>query len=154
MRTEREIAVRLFINNKFNTTYGKGLFRRAIFNGTIELRNPHTKFLIDLYQYPEWEALAKRDEQIDVIRKLQDTDMPDAKEFVFSWIIHYDPLTKIKTPVKGFVVYDQDANELYVNINSLEFGTVEEWTLKVHVCKAVGSNKPAVIATNVDLVAW
>jgi hypothetical protein len=154
MRTERKIAVRSFINDRFNTTYGKGLFRRAIFNGTIELRNPQCKFLIDIYQYPEWEAMAKNDDQIDIIRKLEDTEMPKAKELAFSWIVHYDPLTKVKTPVKGFVVYAQDSNELYVNIDSPEFNTVEEWTLKAHACKATGTNKPAVIATNVDLVAW
>ncbi len=31
-----EIAVRLFDNNTYGTTYGKGLYRRAVFNGTID----------------------------------------------------------------------------------------------------------------------
>lgn len=150
----REIAVRLFINEKFNTTIGKGLFRRAIYNGTIELRNPQTKFLIDMFEYPEWEALAKRDDQMTIINKLDGTDLPTAKGLVFSWLLHYDPLTKVKTPVDGYAVYSQDTNELHISINSPEFGTVEEWTLQVHSCKTMGDNKPAAIATNVDLVAW
>lgn len=150
----REIAVRLFINEKFNTTIGKGLFRRAIYNGTIELRNPQTKFLIDMFEYPEWEALAKRDDQMAVINKLDGTDLPTAKGLVFSWLLHYDPLTKVKTPVDGYAVYSQDTNELHICINSPEFNTVEEWTLAVHSCKATGANKPSLIATNVDLVAW
>ena len=44
----REIAVRGFMNEKFGSSYGKGLFHRAIFNGSVEIRNPYTKYLIDL----------------------------------------------------------------------------------------------------------
>ena len=43
----REIAVRGFINDKFNTTFGKGLFRRAVFNGSVEIRDPYSKYLVD-----------------------------------------------------------------------------------------------------------
>ncbi len=50
----RAIAVRGFINEKFNTTSGKSLFRRALFNGSIELRDPNQKYLVDYYTYPEW----------------------------------------------------------------------------------------------------
>ena len=39
----REIAVRGFMNEKFNTTFGKGLFRRAMFNGSVELGIPNQK---------------------------------------------------------------------------------------------------------------
>ena len=48
---EREIAVRGFMNEKFGTTFGKGLFHRAIYNGTVEVRDPYTKYLIDLFEY-------------------------------------------------------------------------------------------------------
>ena len=91
MSIERAIAVRLFINDKFNTTYGKSLFRKAIFNGMIELKDPKTKFLVDLYQYPKWEALAKNDMQMDTIRELANTDFPADESLLFSWIAHYDP---------------------------------------------------------------
>ena len=43
----REIAVRGFINEKFNTTFGKGLFRRAVYNGSVELHKPNQKYLVD-----------------------------------------------------------------------------------------------------------
>ena len=35
---EREIAIRGFINERFGSAYGQGLFRRAVYNGSIELR--------------------------------------------------------------------------------------------------------------------
>ena len=43
----REIAIRGFINEKFNTTFGKGLFRRAVYNGSVELHDPNQKYLVD-----------------------------------------------------------------------------------------------------------
>jgi len=154
MSIERPIAVRLFINDKFNTTFGKGLFRKAIFNGTIELKDPKTKFLIDLYQYPKWEALAKNDIQMQTIHELANTDFPSDESLLFSWIAHYDPQTKTKTTVKGYLVYSPGTNELYVNIDSSEFGTVEQWELRAHSCKAVGSGIPAVVASTTDLAYW
>jgi hypothetical protein len=107
-----------------------------------------------MFEYPEWEAVAKRDDQMAVINKLDGSDLPIAKGLVFSWIVHYDSLTKVKTPIDGYAVYSQDTNEIYISINSPEFNTLEEWTLSVHGCKATGANKPSLIATNVDLVAW
>lgn len=154
MSAERQIAVRLFINEKFNTTFGKGLFRRAIYNGTIELRDPKTKFLIDLFLYNEWEAKAKSDIQMETIQKLRTSDMPSTEGLLYSWITHYDPSSKAKTAVKGFLVYSPETSEIYVNIESPEFNTVEEWELRSHACKTTGSNIPAVIASNANLVDW
>ena len=154
MSIERAIAVRLFINDKFNTTYGKSLFRKAIFNGTIEIKDPKTKFLIDLYQYPKWEALAKNDIQMETIRELVNSDFTADDSLLFSWIAHYDPQTKVKTAVKGYLVYSPETNELYVNIDSPEFGASEQWELNAHPCKAVGNGIPAVVASTADLAYW
>ena len=154
MSIERPIAVRLFINDKFNTTSGKSIFRKAIFNGTIELKDPKVKFLIDLYQYPKWEALAKNDIQMQTIGELANTDFPADESLLFSWITHYDPTTKVKTPVKGYLVYSPESHEIYVNINSPEFGAVEQWELRAHPCKAVGNGIPAVVASTSDLAYW
>ncbi len=148
---EREIAVRGFVNEKFNTTFGKGLFRRAVFNGSVELRNPSLKYLVDYYQYPEWEALAKDNKQMDVINKLDGSGMPENQDLLFSWLVHYDPLTKTKTKVDGYSVYSPSTSELYITINDHDNQNVEEWTLDVHLCRNVGTHKPVFIATNVDL---
>lgn len=37
-QTQSEIAVRLYDNNAYGTTYGKGLYRKAIYNGTIDAK--------------------------------------------------------------------------------------------------------------------
>lgn len=95
----REIAVRGFINEKFNTTFGKGLFRRAVYNGSVELRNPNTKYLVDFYRYVEWENLAKTDDQMAIVRKLGNSDISQDDEVLVSWVVHYDPLTKRKQPL-------------------------------------------------------
>ena len=147
----REIAVRGFTNEKFNTTFGKGLFRRAVFNGSVELRNPSLKYLVDYYQYPEWEALAKDNKQMDVINKLDGSGMPENQDLLFSWLVHYDPLTKTKTKVDGYSVYSPSTQELYIEINDSNNQTNEEWSLDVHNCKNLGHHKPVFIATNVDL---
>lgn len=154
MSLERPIAVRLFINDKFNTTSGKSIFRKAIFNGTIELKDPKVKFLIDLYQYPKWEALAKDDMQMKIIGELANTDFPADESLLFSWIVHYDPQTKTKTAAKGYLVYSPESHEIYVNIDSHEFGTVEQWELRAHPCKSVGNGIPAVVASTSDLAYW
>ncbi len=154
MSIERDIAVRLFINDKFNTTFGKGLFRKAIFNGTIEVKNPKAKFLIDLYPYSRWEAIAKSDMQMETIRELANTDIPTTEEYLFSWIVHYDATSKTKTPVKGFLVYSTETHEIHVNIDSPEFATCEQWDLRTHACKATGSGVPALIASTSDLAYW
>ncbi len=147
----REIAVRGFTNEKFNTTFGKGLFRRAVFNGSVELRNPSLKYLVDYYQYPEWEALAKDNKQMDIITKLDGSGMQENEDLLFSWLVHYDPLTKTKTKVDGYSVYSPSTQELYIEINDPNNQTNEEWSLDVHNCKNLGHHKPVFIATNVDL---
>ena len=154
MSIERPIAVRLFINDKFNTTYGKSLFRKAIYNGTIELKDPKTKFLVDLYQYPKWEALAKNDMQMETVHELANSDFPADESLLFSWIAHYDPQTKVKTAAGGYLVYSPGTNELYVKIDSPEFGASEQWELRAHPCKAVGSGIPVVVASTADLAYW
>ena len=154
MRTEREIAVRGFINEKFNTTFGKGLFRRAVFNGSVELRKPNQKFLVDFYDYASWEAQAKNDQQIEIVKKIRENDVHLLSGILLSWLLHYDPLTKTKTKVNGYAIYSPDTREMYITINAPEHGTEEEWHLQVNSCKATGTNKPVFIATNVDLIAW
>ena len=148
---EREIAVRGFMNEKFNTTFGKNQFRRAFFNSSVELRNPSSKYLVDYYQYAAWEASAKNDEQMNVIRQLRGSGFPENEDLLFSWLVRYDPLTKSKTKVDGYSIYAPNTSELYMKINDPDNQTTEEWTLDVHLCRNVGAHKPVFIATNIDL---
>lgn len=146
----REIAVRGFINEKLNTTFGKGLFRRAVYNGSVELRNPSSKYLVDYYQYPEWEAKATRDDQMAVINRLIDSGITEQDELLYSWLLRYDPFSKAKTKVEGYSVYSPSTQELFIQINDPENQTVEDWSLEVRACKIIAPNKPVFIATNTD----
>ena len=148
----REIAVRGFINEKFNTTFGKGLFRRAVFNGSVELHDPNQKYLVDYFSYLEWETQAKTDEQLKVINELTSVNLGKETDLLFSWLIHYDPLTKSKQRVNGYSIYSPKTRELFIKIDDPNNQTQDEWTLDVHSCKSTGANKPIFVAANVDLV--
>ena len=148
---EREIAVRGFINEKFGSTYGKGLFHKAIYNGSIELRDPYTKYLIDLFDYRRWEHTANSDVQAEWIKRLVEAEIDKAPEALGSWIKHYDPMSKAKQAVDGVCVYLPMSDELYVSINDPEHGVSNEWTLNTKNCTKTGVNKPIFIASNVDL---
>ncbi len=148
----REIAVRGFINEKFNTTFGKGLFRRAVFNGSVELHDPNQKYLVDYFSYLEWETQAKTDEQLKVINELTSVNLAKEADLLFSWLIHYDPLTKSKQRVNGYSIYSPKTRELFIKIDDPGNQTQDEWTLDVHSCKSTGVNKPIFVAANVDLV--
>lgn len=147
----REIAVRGFINEKFNTTFGKGLFRRAVYNGSVELHNPNQKYLVDYFSYLEWEAQAKSDQQIAATNQLTNSGIAGQDDMLFSWLVHYDPLTKSKERTEGYSVYSPNTRELFIKIDDPANQTQDEWTLDVHPCKSTGANKPVFIAANVDL---
>ena len=147
----REIAIRGFINEKFNTTHGKGLFRRAIYNGSVELHNPNQKYLVDFYDYEQFQHTARTSEQIHVLKQLDQCNVSTVPELVLSWVVHYEPLTKTKTPVDGYCIYLQSTGELHIEIADVLNRTNEQWDLRAHHCKSLGSNKPVFIATNVDL---
>ena len=42
----KEITARLWENKLYGTTYGKGQYRKAIYNGTLELNDPYA---VDLH---------------------------------------------------------------------------------------------------------
>ena len=41
------IAIRLFENKVYGSTYGQGLRRSAVFNATAEVTEPYAKYLLD-----------------------------------------------------------------------------------------------------------
>jgi hypothetical protein len=61
------LAVRLFDNQKYGTTYGKGVYRRALYNGTVDIKQPQAKYLIDLFSYQDWMNQARTDQQMTAI---------------------------------------------------------------------------------------
>lgn len=70
-KNETEIAVRLYDNKFYGTTYGKGLYRKALYNDSIDLQTPLVKYVIDLFIYDDWANQAKTDEQMNSVRQLK-----------------------------------------------------------------------------------
>lgn len=86
---EKEIAVRMFENQKFGTTYGKGLYRTAVFNASVELRDPHVKYLLDFHGYERWMHSARSDQQLSIVKLTEDQCKPTD---LVSWVVRYDPV--------------------------------------------------------------
>ena len=149
----RDIAVRGFVNDKCGTTFGKSLFRRAIFNGSVELGSPKEKYLVDYFEFNDWINTAKTDVQMADVKKLMGSGVNGDDEIYCSWIQHYNPISKTKAKVGGFSVYAPNTQELYIAIDDVLNGTIEDWTLPARLCKTAGANKPIFVATNVDLGA-
>ena len=92
--------------------------------------------------------MAKRDDQIAIIKELRNSGINEQDDLLYSWLMHYDPFSKAKTPVGGYSIYSQDTCELFIQINDADNQTVEDWTLDVCACKNIAPNKPVFIATN------
>ena len=148
----RAIAVRGFINDKLDTTTRRTLFRKALFNGSVELRDPNQKYLVDYFAYPQWELLARSNKQLDLVNELRAQGFDKEPDYLFSWMLHYEPLTKTKTRVDGYSIYSSNTKELYIKINDAINQTTDDWELNVCNCKAVGKNKPVFIASNCELI--
>ncbi len=145
---ETEIVARLYNNKVYGTTYGKALYRNAIYNGTIETKSPNAKYLVDFYDYNGWESRAKTDGQMDVLGAVD-----KEADTLYSWIYRYDVETKSKTLVDGFASINCDTNEMVVLICDNEMHITEQWNLDAKQCKHV-KNGPQMFATNSDLGTW
>ena len=148
---QTEIAVRLYENQTYGTTYGKGLFRKALFNGSIDIKTPCTKYVIDLFNYDDWCNIAKTSEQMVIIR-----DVPQQDDTLFSWINRYDRTTKQKTLVSGFCSFDCDSKGMRIMILDTVAQIEDVWQISAKPCQSNtnGLRSPQLLATNADLTAW
>ena len=148
---QKEIAVRLFQNAKYGTTYAKGVRHQALFNATADIKQPKVKYVLDFYTYQHWEFLAKEN-QLDIVNQVRDIVNEDN---LVSWIVRYDTTTKEKTPVYGFSTLDMRTNELILCALDSEVGIEESWQLTAKPCRAVkGKNVAELLATNSELASW
>ena len=146
---EIEIAIRLYDNQQYGSTYGKGLYRRAVLNGTIDAKTPSAKYLVDLYSHEDWCNQAKTDQQITVIKAIT----PD-KDHLYSWIKHYQGGQK--RLVYGVCSIDMATLEMDVLICDELSDIQQHWHLTARPCKTgrAGQRVPQLLATNADLAAW
>ena len=146
-----EIAARLYDNNTYGTTYGKGMYRKAIYNGTIDAKHLNIKYIVDLYSYDDWANMAKTDEQMEILHSIDaDTDT------LYSWIKHYDPATRNKTLVTGMCQINLDTMKMVVLILDNTHGVADTWNITARQCKQTSSTvkSPQLLATNSDLTEW
>ena len=146
-----EIAVRLYDNNTYGTTYGRGLYRKAIYNGTIDAKHSNAKYLVDFYNYEDWANQAKTDEQMEILASFS----PDA-DTLFSWVAYYDGATKSKTPVTGVCLLNAGTMDVRVVIMDSQHGVEDSWNLTARSCRLAehGKRSPQLLATNGDLQGW
>ncbi|MBT8573352.1 hypothetical protein G6699_07175 [Polynucleobacter paneuropaeus] len=105
---QKEIAVRLYQNTKYGTTYAKGVRHQALFNAAADIKKPKVKYVLDFYTYAHWEFLAKEN-QLDIVNQVRnEVD----KDTLVSWVVRYDLATKTKTAVYGFSTLDMKTNKL------------------------------------------
>ncbi len=147
----KEIAVRLYQNAKYGTTYAKGQRHQALFNATADIKEPKVKYLLDFYSYEYWEFLAK-DAQLSIVQQVQEIM---GKDSLVSWVVRYDHATKAKTSIYGFSTLDMKTNELIVCAVDTDAGVEEIWKLIAKPCKTVtGKNVAELLATNSELANW
>lgn len=144
-----EIAVRLYDNKTYGTTYGKGLFRRAVYNGTIEAKDGLATYLVDLYNYEDWANLAKTDEQMAFVK-----DVEADSDTLYSWIKHYDRYTRDKTLVSGMCAVNLNTYRMGIIITDDVHGVVDGWELTAKPCRTGKTGGPQLLATNADLSNW
>ena len=144
------VAVRLYENGTYGSTYGKGKFRKALFNGTVDVQELKTKYLVDFYTYEDWSNLAKSDEQMEVLANVQPKG-----DTLYSWVKHYDLNSQAKTPVTGLCSIDLENLSINLVIVDSVNGVEDVWQLGAKPCKErAGLKSPQLLATNADLGNW
>jgi hypothetical protein len=148
---QKEIAVRLYQNTKYGTTYAKGVRHQALFNAAADIKKPKVKYVLDFYTYAHWEFLAKEN-QLDIVNQVRNEVNPD---MLVSWVVRYDWATKTKTPVYGFSTLDMKTHELILCVLDAEVDVEDSWKLTTKPCRAVaGKNVAELLATNSELASW
>jgi len=148
---QTELALRLYENSTYGSTYGKGLFRRALFNGSIDIKSPLVKYVIDLFNYDDWCNIAKTHAQIEII-----TGVAQQADTLYSWINRYNTSTKQKTLVSGFCSFDCESKDINVMIIDPECNIEGVWKISAKPCQTNrnGLRAPQFLATNADLTEW
>jgi hypothetical protein len=143
--------VRLYDNNTYGTTSGRGQYRKAIYNGTVDAKHSNTKYLVDFYAYEDWANQARTDGQMEIL-----ANIAPATDVLFSWVQHYDTDTRAKTPVTGMCQINLDTLDVMVVIMDEQRDVEDAWRLTARPCRQTQTGKrvPQLLATNGDLQAW
>lgn len=145
----KEITARLWENQKYGTTYGKGQYRKAIYNGTLELNDPYAKYLVDFEEISDWFHFAKSPTHQAITQKL-DSIPANEMGILMSWLYRYE--YGIKTAVGGYAALDLNCMRIQLQVDDQDLDISENWELPVRSCIAriPGKPTPALIATTLS----
>ncbi|MBU3624378.1 hypothetical protein [Polynucleobacter sp. AP-Latsch-80-C2] len=142
----KEITARLWENKMCGTTFGKGQYRKAIYNGTLEIPSPYAKYLVDFEEVEAWFHFPKSTVHVEMANRLK--NIPTNEDGVLmSWIYRYE--AGIKSAVEGYASLDMNYSRIYIEIKDSEHGINDYWELPIRSCIAriPGKPTPALIAT-------
>ena len=143
----KEITARLWENKLYGTTYAKGQFRKALYNGTLEISDPHTKYLVDFEDIEHWFHFAKSAIHVEMANRLSNPPVNESG-VLMSWLYRYEGGSK--TPVSGYAALDTNYKRITIQIDDIDVGLAEHWELPVRSCIArmPGKSCPTMIATS------
>jgi len=149
---EKSIAVRFYENKRYGSTYGKGLFHKAVFNATADLQEPRVKYLLDLIQYRDWENTARSDADMEAVRMAQQLVSGTGCDVLATFIKRLDA-DGSKPRVRGFAVLDLNTRQLTLVVEDEDMAVTQAWQLEAKPCReaAKNQNSPQLLATNAEL---
>ena len=130
----------------YGTTFGKGQYRKAIYNGTLEIPSPYAKYLVDFEEVEAWFHFPKSPVHVEMANRLAN---PPVNEdgVLMSWIYRYE--NGSKSPIEGYAALDMNYSRITIQIDDSAHEINEYWELPVRSCIAriPGKPTPALIAT-------
>ncbi|MGV0982734.1 MAG: hypothetical protein ACOYB0_10280 [Polynucleobacter sp.] len=142
----KEITARLWENKMYGTTFAKGQYRKAIYNGTLEIFDPYAKYLVDFEEVETWFHYPKSSIHVEMASRLN--NIPTNEDGVLmSWIYRYE--NGVKSAIEGYAALDMNYSRITIQIDDTAHGINEYWELPVRGCIAriPGKPTPALIAT-------
>ena len=142
----KEITARLWENKMYGTTYAKGQYRKAIYNGTLEIIDPYAKYLVDFEEIEAWFHFAKSPVHIEMASRLGNIPVNE-DHVLMSWIYHY--ANGVKNAIEGYAALDMNYSRITIQIDDSAHGINDYWELPIRSCIAriPGKPTPALIAT-------
>ena len=135
-----DFAVRLFVNDKYGTAIGKNKYNNYVFNGTLDFARDganYRKYVLDLSQADKQSLRCLSGELVGWFTELVRGDgnfQVDLDDLLISRLRHYDPRTKKKELVTGFVLQNHSTNMLLVALS--DDGILIEEKLQLHAPRA------------------
>lgn len=142
----KEITARLWENKMYGTTFGKGQYRKAIYNGTLEIPSPYAKYLVDFEEVEAWFHFPKSPVHVEFVNNLKIVPVNE-DGVLMSWIYRYE--AGIKSAVAGYAGLDLNCSRITIQVDDSAHGINECWELPIRSCitRIPGKPTPALIAT-------